>query len=135
MNEAYQSAQARQEATRNTIDPVRLVTSSGDSTASNAANTARTQRVKRKGAGKVRLERVANASRERVDRVERSSPPGETTRARTNENVGDDARTHETRESETRTNESVEVERHGGGRRLRRARRVARTGRNIPTEL
>ena len=33
----------------------------------NAANTARTQRVKRKGAGKVRLERVANASRERVD--------------------------------------------------------------------
>jgi hypothetical protein len=29
----------------------------------NAANTARTQRVKRKGAGKVRLERVSNASR------------------------------------------------------------------------
>lgn len=29
----------------------------------NAANTARTQRVKRKGAGKVRLERVLNASR------------------------------------------------------------------------
>ncbi len=27
------------------------------------ANTARTQRVKRKGAGKVRLERVSNASR------------------------------------------------------------------------